>query len=455
MSKVSLPQGFRDFTAATIFKRNYILQTIKQVFGLYGFEPLETPAMENLDTLMGKYGEEGDRLIFKVLNNGLNDAKNAEKAKQGFDKILEGKNSSLLTERALKYDLTIPFARFVAMNANTLTFPYKRYQVQPVWRADRPQRGRYREFTQCDADVVGSASLLNEIDFCNIYHTAFNKLRLPNYTLKVNNRKILQGLAEQTAGAEKMVAITVAIDKLDKIGIEKVKEELRSKEINEDNITVIENYLNITGTNIERLNAIKLLLAKSNAALQGVAELEFVIKGAQEVNIEVDFTLARGLNYYTGLIFEVKAPAEVKIGSIAGGGRYDNLTASFGVPDICGVGISFGIDRIYDVLEELQLFPEDVNQVSKVIFFNMGEESLVVSLQLAQQLRNKNIACEVFTEKAKLDKQFKYAEKKGIPYAVIIGETELAEKTLMLKTLRHATQQKLAQTDLANFLSNN
>jgi histidyl-tRNA synthetase len=455
MSKVSLPQGFRDFTATTIFKRNYILQTIKHVFGLYGFEPLETPAMENLESLMGKYGEEGDRLIFKVLNNGLNDAKNSEKAKEGFAKVLEGKNSSLLTERALKYDLTIPFARFVAMNANTLTMPYKRYQVQPVWRADRPQRGRYREFTQCDADVVGSASLINEIDFCNIFDTAFKKLKLNDYTLKINSRKILQGLAEHTAGMDKMVDITVAIDKLDKIGIEKVKEELEAKGIASNQISIISDYLAITGSNQQKIESIKKLLGANPNATAGIEEIEFVLAGANGTNVEVDFTLARGLNYYTGIIFEVKAPEKVKIGSIAGGGRYDNLTATFGVPNICGVGISFGIDRIFDVLEELQLFPENVNQVAKAIFFNMGETTLQISLQLAQQARNQNISCEVYIEKVKLDKQFKYAEKKGISYAIIIGETELAENVVVVKKLNDGTQQKLPQQELIAYLGNN
>jgi histidyl-tRNA synthetase len=455
MSKVSLPQGFRDFTATTIFKRNYILQTIKHVFGLYGFEPLETPAMENLESLMGKSGEEGDRLIFKVLNNGLSDAKNAEKAKDGFAKVLEGKNSSLLTERALKYDLTIPFARFVAMNANTLTMPYKRYQVQPVWRADRPQRGRYREFTQCDADVVGSASLINEIDFCNIFDTAFRNLNLSDYTLKINSRKILQGLAEHTAGVEKMVDITVAIDKLDKIGIEKVKEELEAKGIAAKHISIINDYLAITGSNEQKIESIKNLLGTNTNTTAGIEEIEFVLAGANGTNIEVDFTLARGLNYYTGIIFEVKAPEKVKIGSIAGGGRYDNLTATFGVLNICGVGISFGIDRIFDVLEELQLFPENVNQVAKAIFFNMGETALPISLQLAQRARSQNISCEVYTEKVKLDKQFKYAEKKGISYAVIIGETELADNTVVVKKLNDGTQQKLPQQDLIAYLANN
>jgi histidyl-tRNA synthetase len=455
MSKVSLPQGFRDFTATTIFKRNYILQTIKHVFGLYGFEPLETPAMENLESLMGKYGEEGDRLIFKVLNNGLNDAKNAEKAKEGFAKVLEGKNSSLLTERALKYDLTIPFARFVAMNANTLTMPYKRYQVQPVWRADRPQRGRYREFTQCDADVVGSASLINEIDFCNIFDTAFRNLNLSDYTLKINSRKILQGLAEHTAGVERMVDITVAIDKLDKIGIEKVKEELEAKGIAAKHISVVNDYLAITGSNEQKIELIKELLGTNPNAAAGIEEIEFVLAGANGTNIELDFTLARGLNYYTGIIFEVKAPEKVKIGSIAGGGRYDNLTATFGVPNICGVGISFGIDRIFDVLEELELFPENVNQVAKAIFFNMGETALPTSLQLAQKVRSQNISCEVYTEKVKLDKQFKYAEKKGISYAIIIGETEVEENTAVVKKLNDGTQQKLPQRDLITYLRNN
>ena len=325
MTKPSLPQGTRDFTAATVYKRNYILNTIRFVFELYGFEPLETPAMENLETLMGKYGEEGDKLIFKILNNGLNDPKNIEKATDGFAKLMDGKNTASLTERALKYDLTIPFARFVAMNANTLTMPYKRYQMQQVWRADRPQKGRYREFTQCDADVVGSTSLINEVELCGIYHRSFVQLGLHNYELKINSRKILAALAEIAGGEDKMMDITIAIDKLDKIGIEKVKEELQTRGLNENNIDTIEKYLLIEGSNENKVAAIEKLFTNSETGKIGIEELKFILANAGDINLSVDLTLARGLNYYTGIIFEAKAPTEVKMGSIGGGGRYDNL----------------------------------------------------------------------------------------------------------------------------------
>jgi histidyl-tRNA synthetase len=448
MTKPSLPQGTRDFAASTVYKRNFILNTIRSVFELYGFEPLETPAMENLDTLMGKYGEEGDRLIFKILNNGLNDPKNIDKAKEGFDKLMEGKNTAQLTERALKYDLTIPFARYVAMNTNVLTMPYKRYQMQPVWRADRPQRGRYREFTQCDADVVGSPSLMNEIDLCNIYDKSLKKLGLKNYELKINSRKILAALAEVAGGANKMMDITIAIDKLDKIGIEKVKEELVGRGIVENNVAIIEKYLNISGSNAEKIAAIETLFISSENGKAGIEELKYVLAHASNTNVSVDLTLARGLNYYTGIIFEVKAPIEVKMGSIGGGGRYDNLTGMFGVPNIAGVGISFGIDRIYDVLEELNLFPESIANTSKAIFFNLGDEEINAAMQLANTLRDNNIACEIYPEKVKMDKQFKYADKKDIPYAIIIGTKEIENKTCMVKDLKKGEQVEVSFTDL-------
>jgi histidyl-tRNA synthetase len=454
MTKPSLPQGTRDFAAATVYKRNFILNTIRTVFELHGFEPLETPAMENLETLMGKYGEEGDKLIFKILNNGLNDPKNTEKAQQGFDALLQGKNTAQLTERALKYDLTIPFARFVAMNANTLTMPYKRYQMQPVWRADRPQRGRYREFTQCDADVVGSTSLINEVELCNIYNRVFVQLGLKKYELKINSRKILAALAEVAGGAEKMMDITIAIDKLDKIGIEKVKEELASRGIAENNIATIEKYLNIAGTNQEKISAAKDLFATSEIGKQGIQELEFVLENTSNINLGVDFTLARGLNYYTGIIFEAKAPATVKMGSIGGGGRYDDLTGLFGVSGIPGVGISFGIDRIYDVLEELNLFPASISNTAKAIFFNLGEAEAGKALLLANNLRDNNIACELYPEKVKMDKQFKYADKKQIPFAIIIGEKELENKTCMVKDLQKGVQEEIAISELTNYLKN-
>jgi histidyl-tRNA synthetase len=451
MTKPSLPQGTRDFAAATVYKRNFILNTIRSVFELYGFEPLETPAMENLETLMGKYGEEGDKLIFKILNNGLNDPKNIDKAKDGFEKLLEGRNTVALTERALKYDLTIPFARYVAMNANVLTMPYRRYQMQPVWRADRPQRGRYREFTQCDADVVGSTSLINEVELCNIYHRSFVQLGLTDYELKINSRKVLAALAEISGGAEKMMDITIAIDKLDKIGIEKVKEELSTRGLDETSIATIEKYLNINGSNEEKITAIETLFAQSEIGKAGIEELKHVMINACNINLCVDLTLARGLNYYTGIIFEAKAPAQVNIGSIGGGGRYDDLTGLFGVPNIPGVGISFGIDRIYDVMEEMNLFPENITTTTKAIFFNLGEAETITALQQMNILRDNNIACEIYPEKVKMDKQFKYADKKNIPYAIIIGTKEMENKTCMVKDLKKGEQVEIAFVDLAKF----
>ena len=453
MTKPSLPQGTRDFAATTVYKRNFILNTIRTVFELCGFEPLETPAMENLETLMGKYGEEGDKLIFKILNNGLNDPKNSEKANDGFAKLMDGKNTSSLTERALKYDLTIPFARYVAMNANTLTMPYKRYQMQPVWRADRPQRGRYREFTQCDADVVGSTSLINEVELCGIYHRSFVRLGLHNYELKINSRKILAALAEIAGGAEKMVDITIAIDKIDKIGIEKVKEDLESRGLNETNIKTIEQYLMIDGSNENKIAAIEKLFAESETGKNGIEELKYILANTGDTNLYVDLTLARGLNYYTGIIFEAKAPAEVKMGSIGGGGRYDNLTGLFGVPNIAGVGISFGIDRIYDVMEELNLFPENITSKTKAIFFNLGNSEALVALQLMNILRDNNIACELYPEKVKIDKQFKYADKKNITYAVIIGTKEMEQKTCMVKELKTGEQNEIPYNTLTAFLT--
>lgn len=453
--KPSLPQGTRDFGPDVFRKRQYILNTIKSVFELYGFQPLETPAMENLDTLMGKYGEEGDKLIFKILNNGLNDAKNIEGAKAAFENVLAGKNDKNLTERALKYDLTIPFARYVAMNHGQLIFPFKRYQIQPVWRADRPQRGRYREFYQCDADVVGSNSLLNEVELTNIYATVFARLKLP-VEIRINSRKILTALAEITAGTDKMMDITIAIDKLDKIGLDKVKEELSTRGLNETHIGTIEKYLSINGTNGEVLATAKELFKDSPTGLQGISEIEHISKTINHSplttrhSLLIDLTLARGLNYYTGTIFEIKATG-VKIGSIGGGGRYDDLTGLFGVPNIPGVGISFGVDRIYDVLQELNLFPDEIAQGTKVLFFNLGEEEAAVAYRLLQEVRAAGTAAEIFHEPQKFDKQFKYGEKKGIPFIIIIGTAEIEAQTAVVKDLRNGTQQKLPFATLPLF----
>lgn len=444
MAKPTLPQGTRDFSPDTVRKRNYILSTIKQVFELYGFQPLETPAMENLETLMGKYGEEGDKLIFRVLNNGLGDPKNAEKARTAFENIMQGKNDRNLTERALRYDLTIPFARYVAMNHGQLVYPFKRYQVQPVWRADRPQKGRYREFYQCDADVVGSTSLINEVDLAMIYHDVFTKLNIAGYQLRINSRKILAALAEKCGGASRLTDITTAIDKLDKIGIEKVKEELFAKGISDPDADFIETYLKIDGNNENKIDSLQKLL---NAAA-GIQELNFILDKTKNTNISliIDFTLARGLNYYTGMIFEAKAPAHVQIGSIGGGGRYDDLTGLFGVPNVPGVGISFGVDRIYDVMDEMKLFPAELDVSTTVLFFNEGDADAI--LQLAASMRKRNISCEIYPDTDKEDKQFKYAKRKNIPYIVTLNTDG---KNYKLKNIRTGESNILNADSLLNF----
>jgi histidyl-tRNA synthetase len=487
MGKPSLPQGTRDFGPEVVRKRNYIFNTIRSVFELYGFQPLETPAMENLETLMGKYGDEGDKLIFRILDSGNPFLKefyqetleavnaldklvfpNTERIKSLsqetieiiFDKLDTIPNSkhtpvgiqklkNIISTKALKYDLTIPFARYVAMNYNQMTMPFKRYQIQPVWRADRPQKGRYREFYQCDADVVGSKSLLNEVELATIYATVFEKLKI-DVEIKINNRKILTALAEICGGADKMIDITVAIDKLDKIGLEKVKEELSQRGLAEQQISIIEQYLSINGSNDERLDHVKKLLQKNETGKKGVEETEFLLNYQSNKKLQIDFTLARGLNYYTGIIFEVKA-SDVQMGSIGGGGRYDDLTGLFGVPNVPGVGISFGVDRIYDVMEELKLFPAEVHSGTQVLFFNLGEAESKKAFELAQQLRNNGIACEVYHENAKFDKQFKYAEKKAIPYAVIIGSKELEEQKCNIKNLSSGQQETISLDQLAGY----
>ena len=453
MAKPSLPQGTRDFGPDVVRKRSYILNIIKSVFELYGFQPLETPAMENIETLMGKYGEEGDKLIFKILNNGLDNPEKEKQIREDFEMVLQGKNVKGITERALKYDLTIPFARYVAMNHSHLTFPFKRYQVQPVWRADRPQKGRYREFYQCDADVVGSNALLNEVELASIYHEVFSRLKLDGYELRINHRKILTALAETCGGADKMMDITIAIDKLDKIGIAKVKEELTQRGLTAEQVNIIEKYLNITGTNDEILNSLHEIIGSSETGKKGIEQVSFVLANLQPqtLNLKLDPTLARGLNYYTGIIFEAKAPAEVKMGSIGGGGRYDDLTGLFGVPNIPGVGISFGVDRIYDVMEELNLFPPDVHIGTQVLFFNLGEAESTASFFLMQQLRQKGVRCELYHESAKFDRQFKYAEKKNIPFVIILGEKELKESTCNIKNLTTGIQQTISTADLLKY----
>ena len=458
MTKPSLPQGTRDFGPEVVRKRNYILETIRKVFELYGFQPLETPAMENLETLTGKYGEEGDKLIFKILNNGLDNPEKAGSVKEGMEKIMSGRNAKEITERALKYDLTIPFARFIAMNHTRLAFPFKRYQIQPVWRADRPQRGRYREFFQCDADVVGSNSLLNEVELALIYAEVFKRLQITDFRLQINHRGILKGIIEVCGLEKSEKKILAIIDKTDKIGLTGVKDELIKADISDPKIQKLIQVYEFSGSNKEKLIYLKKILHKSAIGIKGIEDLENffanpVITGI-ETKIHFDLTLARGLEYYTGVIYEVNGPPTIKIGSLGGGGRYNDLTALFGVPDIPGVGISFGVDRIYDVMEELDLFPAVIYMGTRVLFFNLGGAESVKAFELMQQLREKGVPSELYHETSKFDKQFKYAEKKNIPYIIIIGSKELEEKNAVLKDLRTGEQQTLTYQQLLNTLFN-
>jgi histidyl-tRNA synthetase len=455
--KPSLPQGTRDFSSTVLRKRNFIFQTIKSVFELYGFEPLETPAMENTETLLGKYGDEGDKLIFKILNNGLDNPAKKDAAKADFDLVLEGKTNKGITERALRYDLTIPFARYIAMNHGQLSLPFKRYQMQPVWRADRPQRGRYREFYQCDADVAGSTSLLHEIELSLIYSSVFEKLGVP-VAININNRKILNALANLCGGEDRMISITVAIDKLDKIGIQKVKEELISRGLNIEQVAIVESFISIEGSNEEKLQQLDLMFSNDAVGQEGIAELRHILNAVQQITLNqqlvIDLSLARGLNYYTGSIFEVKAIG-VQMGSIGGGGRYDDLTGLFGVKGIAGVGISFGVDRIYDVMDELGIFPESIQKGTTVLFFNTGSEEEKHILKMAQELRSKGISTEIFHEATKFDKQFKYAERKNIPYVVIVGSKEIEAGTCMVKNLLSSKQVEIKVNELAQGLIEN
>lgn len=447
MVKPSIPKGTRDFGPAVVRKRNYIFQTIRGVFELYGFQPLETPAMENLTTLNGKYGEEGDKLIFKILDNGdiLGRAQQAKDSRElGY----------LLCEKALKYDLTIPFARYVVMNQHEIAFPFRRYQIQPVWRGDRPAKGRYREFYQCDADIIGSNSLMNEVELLKIYDTVFTKLGMEGYQIKVNNRKILAGLAELVGKSELLTDITISIDKLDKIGADGVTNELLNRGLSEADIKIILDFIAITGTNKEILDQLRKVFEPSETGLKGVEELSAVINNPYtQFNTEpiIDLTLARGLNYYTGMIIEVKAPETVKMGSIGGGGRYDDLTGLFGLPGVSGIGISFGVDRIYDVLEELQLFPATAQQSTQVIFLNTGDENAGIAFQYMMQLRESGISSEIYPESSKLDKQMKYANKREIPYVAIIGDSERESGKLSLKNLNTGEQQLLSLQELFEY----
>lgn len=455
MIKPSLPQGTRDFAPQVVRRRQYILRTIAAVFETHGFQPLETPAMENLETLLGKYGDEGDKLIFRILNNGLDNPAKRSQSLEAFEQVLAGQGSKALTERALRYDLTIPFARFVAMNHGQLSFPFKRYQMQPVWRADRPQKGRYREFWQCDADVVGSGSLLNEAELIMIYREAFKRLGV-SVDVKINNRKILAALAESCDAAEKMTDITVAIDKLDKIGIDKVMEELEQRGLTLENRERIKAYLLIDGDTDQRLDHIEQILGHTESGRQGILELRWLadfLRGSDGgYPFSIDFTLARGLNYYTGTILEVKA-LDVKMGSIGGGGRYDDLTGLFGVPGIPGVGISFGVDRIYDVMEETGAFPSSVSVGTQVLFFNLGQEETRYAWAAMQQLRTANISCELYPETVKFDRQFKYAEKKGIPAIIIAGSDEMSKGLFRVKILATGNQTECDLEGLKSILT--
>lgn len=451
--KPSIPQGTRDFSPIVVRRRQYIFNTLRSIFENYGFQPLETPAMENLQTLTGKYGEEGDRLIFKILNNGLHEKKDSDKEKlnEEWSKLLSKPYSSpIITERALRYDLTIPFARFVVMNQNDLAFPFRRYQMQPVWRADRPQRGRYREFWQCDCDVVGSTSLINEAELLCIYQAAFHELNIPKITLKINSRKLLAGLAEIAGVPLQMMEMTIALDKLDKIGWDGVTKELQQRGIDENGILRIKEVIGINGKNIEKIAALKNQMQSSEIGLQGIQELEQTIAYQQQLSsgvwqseILVDVSLARGLNYYTGVIVEVTTDA-VKMGSLGGGGRYDDLTGLFGLKGLSGVGVSFGIDRIYDVMEELNVFPVQLVPGGKVMLVNFGGENESYALKVLQQIRNAGIAAEIYPDAAKFDKQMKYANKRGFAFVVLLGDEEREKQLLSVKNFTNGEQQKIS-----------
>lgn len=447
--KVSIPKGTRDFLPEEVKKRNYIFTRIREVFELYGFEPIETPSFELSETLMGKYGEEGDRLIFRILNSG-------EKMKKADIEALSAENlprfANSLSEKALRYDLTVPFARFVVQHQNELSFPFKRYQIQPVWRADRPQHGRYQEFYQCDADVVGSDSLLCELELIQIFDIALSRLLLPGFTIKLNNRKVLSGIAEVCGEKEKLVDLVTAIDKLDKIGEEGVIQELTSKGLSKTAIEKISPLFSFSGNNLDKLNFLREFLKSSKVGLQGVEELHFLIDIIEKLPLsrgilELDITLARGLNYYTGAIFEVKAH-DVKMGSVCGGGRYDDLTGLFGLKGLSGVGISFGADRIYDILTELNLFPLELVNEKKILFINFDASTYFHVGQLMSALRARGIVCEFYPTQAKLQKQFKYANDKNISYVVIIGEEEIKNNCVTLKNMVSGEQQILSHSEL-------
>jgi histidyl-tRNA synthetase len=457
--KPSIPKGTRDFSATEMVKRNHIFNTISSVFKKYGYQEIQTPTMENLNTLTGKYGDEGDKLIFKVLNSG-------DYLSGASPEKLDSRNSQALiseiSEKALRYDLTVPFARYVVMHRNDISFPFKRFQIQPVWRADRPQKGRYREFYQCDADVVGSESLINEAEFVLIYHEALSKLGLKDFTIKINNRKILSGIAEIIGKPQLIVDMTVAIDKLDKIGLDGVIKELIERGFTEQDIEKLKPIILLSGSNEEKLKSLKEVLSSSQTGLKGIAEIESIFnylevltsetKTSVKQNLELDITLARGLNYYTGAIFEVKTN-EVAMGSIGGGGRYDDLTGMFGLSDLTGVGISFGADRIYDVLEELKLFPESASESTKVLISNFDEQAEIFALPLLQKLRAEGISAEIYPSSTKLKKQMTYADDKNIPFVILIGSDEMESGLLTLKNMKSGEQQKLSSEQIIEMLS--
>ncbi len=502
--KPAIPKGTRDFSPSEMVKRNYIFDTIKSVFKKYGYQEIQTPTMENLDTLTGKYGDEGDKLIFKILNSGpliseslVSLSSDIQKLKEENIKIniederiisqIEGANAyetlgnflwqdrkdydasykktnydltKLLSEKALRYDLTVPFARYVVMHQNDISFPFKRFQIQPVWRADRPQKGRYREFYQCDADVVGSDSLLNEAEFVLIYYEALSKLGLKDFTIQINNRKILSGIAEIIGKPELIIDMTVAIDKLDKIGLDGVIKELIERGFTETDIEKLEPIILLKGSNVEKLESLRNVLSNSKIGLKGIEEIEAIFNylykltthNSQLTTVQLDITLARGLNYYTGAIFEVKTN-EVAMGSIGGGGRYDDLTGMFGLKDLTGVGISFGADRIYDVLEELNLFPENTGESTRVLISNFDSEAELYALPLLQQLRDEGIAAELYPTAAKLKKQMSYANDKHIPYVLLIGSDEMQSERLTLKDMQSGEQEKLSIREIIEKLS--
>jgi histidyl-tRNA synthetase len=452
--KPSIPKGTRDFSPAEVAKRQYIMQIMRTNFEKFGFQPIETPSFENSETLMGKYGEEGDRLIFKILNSGDYLAKADAVHLNTKDSI---KLTSTISEKALRYDLTVPFARYVVQHQNEIEFPFKRYQVQPVWRADRPQKGRFREFFQCDADVVGSKSLWQEVELVQLYDAVFTDLGLKNATIKINNRKILSGIAEVIGASDKLIDFTVALDKLDKIGEDGVKKEMIEKGISESAIEKVQPLFNFTGNIAEKIQKLSSLLATSEEGMKGVQELQFICNnvvelGLQSTILDLDVTLARGLNYYTGAIFEVAPPKEVSLGSIGGGGRYDDLTGIFGLKDMSGVGISFGLDRIYLVAEELGLFPETVTTTSKALFLNLGENEIKYAMKAITSLRKSGVKVEFYPDNVKLAKQFQYAEKKEIPLVITVSETDVDDNLFSVKNLKTAEITKLSLSELEAFL---